>query len=298
MADVESSHFPGGSQKTAAKLVILDECLDIYTTIMDANWKKERWYVDTHAGTGRTIVTDSGQLIDGSAILAIEKYSESFERFYFYELKPDNFQLLHETLAERFGIEFEVRPTLVDGEDFMVARHYGDPKIVIMQLDSNDGVSFLAEKADPHKHWFVFMDPKGLTAKKETLDTLIDRGNCDILITYQTSGVMRSAAEGAEHAHDAVTRTLGDDGWETGGDDDDYVRQFKEKLEENDEIDRVVTKELVSRSDKRHRFDLVFACQNARVTGIVEEIMTQDGLWEKAAEKMGDTTLDRFSDSD
>lgn len=294
MSDSNSPHFPGGSEKTAAKLVILDECLDIYTTIMDANWKKERWYIDTHAGTGRTVVNESGHHIDGSAILAIENYSDSFDAFYFYEVDSDHFQTLHETLSERFDIEFDVRPTLVEGEDFTVARYDGDPKIVIMQLDSNDGVKFLAGHADPHKHWFVFVDPKGLTAKKDTLDTLIERGNCDILITYQTRGVMRSAAEGADHAHIAVSHTLGDDDWETGGDDEDYVRLFKEKLEENEEIERVVTKKLVSRSDRRNRFDLVFACQNSKVTRIVEEIMTQDRLWEKAAEKMGDRTLGDF----
>lgn len=294
MAESDTPHFSGGSEKTATKLVILEECLDIYTTIMDANWQNERWYVDTHAGTGRTEVTDGGYLIDGSAVLAIEKYADSFDGFYFYELDPDNFQTLHETLADRFGIEFKVRPTLVDGEDFMVARHYGDPEIVIMQLNSNDGVEFLAQNSDVNRHWFVFVDPKGLTAKKSTLDTLIERGNCDILITYQTRGVMRSASDGAVQAHDAVTRTLGDDDWETGGDDDDYVRLFKEKLEENNEIDRVVTKKLVSRSDSRNRFDLVFACQNSRVTEIVGEIMNQDRLWEKAAEKMGDRTFSDF----
>lgn len=289
-----TEHFSGGSQKTAAKLVILDECLDVYTTIMDANWHKERWYVDTHAGTGRTELDDTGHVIDGSTILALDQYADSFDAFYFYELDSDNFHKLHETLTDRFGLDFEVRETLVDDEDFMVARHDGDPKVVIMQLDSNDGVSFLAQKADPQKHWFTFVDPKGLTAKKDTLDTLIDRGNCDILITYQTRGVMRSAAEGADHAHGAVSRTLGDDDWPTDGDDDDYIRLFKEKLEENDEISRIVTKKLVSQFDKRNRFDLVFACQNEKVTDIVEEIMTQDVLWEKAAKRMGETNLSQF----
>ena len=47
-------HFSGGDLKTAAKLVILEEYLDVYTTILDSNWDDDLWYVDTHAGTGKT----------------------------------------------------------------------------------------------------------------------------------------------------------------------------------------------------------------------------------------------------
>lgn len=285
-------HFDGGDLKTAAKLVILEECLDIYTTIMDANWSYENWYVDTHAGTGRTQVNDGGIHLDGSAIIAIDEYSDSFDRFYFYELDEDHFETLVETLSDEFGLEFDVGPVEVDGEDFLVARTE-DPYIRIMQMDSNDGVSFLAEHAAERHHWFTFIDPKGLTAKRDTLDTLIDRGNMDILLNYQTTGVMRSAA--AEHAHGAVTRTMGDEDWPNAATSDEYVEVYKSKLEENESIAPVKSKELVSPHDRRVRFDLVFACTNSQVRGIVEEIMQQDDLWSKANDKFGQSGLGDWS---
>ncbi|MFB6103340.1 MAG: hypothetical protein ABEJ73_12360, partial [Haloplanus sp.] len=83
-----TEHFSGGSLKTAAKLVILEEYLDAYTTIMDANWENEVWYVDTHAGTGRTVIDEYGTTIDGSAIRAIENYQDSFDGLYVFTPRP------------------------------------------------------------------------------------------------------------------------------------------------------------------------------------------------------------------
>lgn len=285
------SHFSGGSLKTAAKLVILRETLDIYITIIQANWKSDIWYVDTHAGSGRTEIDDN-LVIDGSAIRALDNHAEDFNRFYYYEKSPTHFHLLHETLSERFGYDFKVTETYVDGEDFLVARH-GDPYIRIMNMDSNEGVQKLAEFSNGGNHWFTFIDPAGLTAKRETLDTLIDRGNMDILLNYQTTGVMRSAA--ADHAQDAVRRTLGDDDWPNAASPDDYVELYKRKLEENEAIKPVVTKKMVSPFDKRNRFDLVFACQNDNVTQVIEEeVFDQDGLWSKANDEVGQTGLGDF----
>lgn len=283
-----SGHFEGGSLKTAAKLVILEETLDIYTTIITANWESDIWYVDTHAGSGRTQIKD-GIVIDGAALRALNNHAEDFDAFYLYEKSEDHFHLLHETLSDRFGYDFDVSETYVDDEDFLVARH-NDPYIRIMNMDSNEGVQTLADISNPENHWFTFIDPAGLTAKRETLDTLIERGNMDILLNYQTTGVMRSAA--ADHSQDAVRRTLGDDDWPNAGTRDEYVALYKEKLEENEEIKPIITKEMVSPFDKRNRFDLVFACQKEEVTDVIEEaVFEQDGLWDKANDEIGQSGL-------
>ncbi|MFC7216253.1 three-Cys-motif partner protein TcmP [Saliphagus sp. GCM10025334] len=287
-----TDHFDGGDLKTSAKLVILEEYLDVYTTIMDSNWRQDKWYVDTHSGTGRTVIDDNGVTIDGSAIIALENHQDSFDRFYFYELSEAHFHKLHETISDRLGLEFDVSPAGVEGEDFLVAR-CDDPYIRVMQMDSNRGVSFLAD-VNTSSHWFTFVDPKGLTAKKSTLDTLIGRSNMDILINYQTTGVLRSAAEGAEHAHGAVERTMGDSDWPNAASADEYVNLYKEKLEENPEIRPVKTKALVSPHDARHRFDLAFTCENKTARGIMEDIMNQERLWEKANERIGQSGLGSF----
>ena len=95
-------------------------------------------------------------------------------------------------------------------------------------MDSNDGAEFLVNNAGSSAHWMTFIDPKGLTAKRSTLDTLLDRGNVDIILNYQTTGVMRSAA--AEHAQDAVRRTMGDDEWPEAGTREEYVQIYKDEV--------------------------------------------------------------------
>lgn len=285
-------HFSGGDLKTAAKLVILEEYLDIYTTILDRHWEwGELWYVDTHAGTGKTHIDDRGLNIDGSAIRAIENHQDSFDRFYLYELSEDHFHTLHQTLSDRFGISFEVSEADVSGEDFLVAR-CDDPYIRIMQMDSNEGVSFLANNSNTTAHWMTFIDPRGLTAKRSTLNTLLQRGNIDILLNYQTTGIMRSAA--AEHAQDAVRRTMGDDDWPEAGTRDEYVEIYKEKLEENEEISPVLTKGLESPNDRRCRFDLVFACTNDGARSAMSDVMNQNNLWQKSSEELGQTGLSGY----
>ncbi|WP_227380299.1 three-Cys-motif partner protein TcmP [Haladaptatus halobius] len=286
-----TEHFSGGDEKTAAKLVSHEEYLDVYTTILDIHWDTGLWYIDTHAGTGKTIVNDNGLTIDGSAIQAIENYSDYFERFYLYELSEDHFHKLHETLADRFRLEFDVYETPSEDHDFLVAA-CDNPYIRIMQMDSNEGVNFLAEHSRSNPHWFAFIDPKGLTAKRSTLDTLLERGNVDILLNYQSTGVMRSAA--AEHSRDAVRRTMGDDEWPRAGSAEEYVQLFKEKLDENRAIRPVLTKDLVSPHDERCRFDLVFACKNDGARNAMEDIMNQDTLWEKASNRMGQSGLGDF----
>ena len=290
-----TDHFEVSDLKTAAKIVILEEYIDIYTTIMDSNWSGERWYIDSHAGTGRTKIRDYDTTIDGSTIVALDNHTDSFDKFYFYELDGASFEKLHETIADKFGYEFEVGPVRSEGEDFTVAR-CDDPYIRIMQTDSNKGMQFLADHSNRNNHWFVFVDPKGLTAKRSTLDTLIDRSNLDLLVTYQTSGAHRNAGDDANHAHDAMERTMGDEDWPDTDDRNDIAEAYKEKLEENESIRPVKKKELVNPNDKRMRFDLVFACENETAREIMkEDIMDQDGLWNKANDKVGQSGLDGFT---
>lgn len=285
-----TDHFSGATLKTAAKLVILEKYLKPYAQIIGNNFDNS-WYVDTHAGTGKTRAKN-GALLDGSALIALSDYTDHFDRFYFYELDINHFHKLHETITQELDIEFDVYKTPVEGHDFMVAAS-DDPRIRIMQMDSNDGVSFLAEHAQVDAHWFAFIDPRGLTARRSTIDTLIQRGHMDILINYQTTGVMRSAAKGAEHAHDAVTRTLGDNDWEAADSPDDYVRMFENRLEENEEFS-VVTKNLEAPRDKDYRFDLVFASGNDTARRIIQDIWDADGLWDEANDKLGQSGLGDF----
>lgn len=284
-------HFEGANLKTAAKLKILDWYLEKYVRIMENNWD-EYWYVDTHAGTGRTR-TDKGGLIDGSALRVINDYQGKFDRFYLYEVDHNNFETLYETLSAEFDIEFSVREAYPDDVDFEIAK-CDDPEIHIFNTDSNKGVQFLANNSNPGRHWFTFIDPKGLTARKATLDTLIQRGNMDILINYQTSGIFRNAAEAATHSYEAVSQVIGDSDWPTDGSEDDYVDLYCDRLEEHDGWE-VRTKNMDSAENSSYRFDLAFASSNEVGHKIMRYIMEErDDLWSEANKELGQSGLSDF----
>ncbi len=280
-------HFSGGSDKTIGKLIILEEYLDVYTTIMQSHWDSELWYVDTHAGTGKTTIDEYGVIIDGSALRAVAQYQDQFDGYYFYEIDQERFTTLHETLADEVaGVEFEVYEKDPDHREAFDVAYCDDPQIAVIRMDSNEGASWLAENSDDGRHWFTFVDPKGLTAKRETIDTLIDRQFIDILITYQTTGILRSAAEGAEHAHQAVTRTIGDADWPHAATPDEYVEEYKQRIRRDSSFS-IESKPMLSEHDRSVRFDLVFASRNDEACRIMkEEIMEQSRLLDKITEEI------------
>lgn len=282
-----AGHFSGGDIKTPAKLKLLEWYLERYVPIMENNWSSY-WYIDTHAGTGKT-ECETGAIIDGSTIRVLDEYANKFDRFYFYELQGDHFHTLHETLADRFDYDFRVTAPFGD-RDFYTAKH-NDPYIRIMQMDSNRGVQWLADKASTDPHWFSFIDPKGLTVKRDTLDHLIGRGHMDLLINYQTTGVMRNAAPDA--AQDAVARTMGDDDWPVDGDPDDYVEEFEKRLSTNPEW-QILSKKLEDPRQSSYRFDMVFACASEIGIDIMNGAMTRDDLWDAAYDEFGQSGLGAF----
>jgi len=288
-----SSHFEGADLKTAAKLTVLEKYLDGYTTVMDKHWG-ETWYVDTHAGSGKTR-TDRGVLLDGGAIRAIRNHSNSFDAFYLYEVDPDHFELLCETIENEFGFDMRIGETAIPDRSFRRARHdpVDGPKVLALELDSNEGVRQLAEWADDSPHWFVFVDPAGLTVQRKTLDSLISRGNADILVNYQTDGVLRNATENSGYR--AVERQHGDDSWRECDSPQDYVDAYCDALESHEELE-TETKDMTAPAlyDNRYRFDLVFAAKHPVARNIITDIWNNDDLWKEANQDLGSTSLDQF----
>lgn len=289
-----SSHFEGADLKTAAKLKVLEKYLNGYTTIMDKHWDKN-WYVDTHAGSGKTM-TDRGVLIDGGAIRAIRNHSDSFDAFYLYEVDPDHFELLCDTIEDEFGFDMTIEETAMPGRSFRRARHDPEdgPKILAMELDSNEGATQLAEWADERPHWFVFVDPAGLTVHRETLDTLISRGHADILVTYQTDGVLRNATE--KSGHGAVERQHGDQSWKECDSRQEYVDAFCSALESHEDLE-TESKDMTPPKpyEDRYRFDLVFAAKHPVARNIITDIWDNDDRWDEASDELGDVGLSHYT---
>lgn len=254
------------------KLQTLNSYLWTYTTIMENRWPWDIWYVDTHSGSGKTWLDRYGVEVDGSAIRTIENYRDKFSRFYLYEKDSDRFNLLVETLEDRFDISFFIRESS-NNRPFPMASCQ-DPRIRIFQTDCNEGVPWLVEHAGNKNHWFVFIDPAKVTHLEErTTKSVVSRENTDILITLLTSGVHRAGS--ADHAKDSVARMSGE---RYHADSlDEAVHWYRDIIENTGEY-KTISRKMISENNKRTRLDLVFASANDAAINAISDIFTKPDL--------------------
>lgn len=259
-----SEYYSGGGEKTVAKLVILEKYIEAYLSIMNDpdNWSGETWYVDTHAGTGFS--EEFGVPIPGSTLRAL---AHNFDRYYFYEDDENHFELLCETIESEIGKELWRNLNPDEGPPRAGCE---DPKIHIMNTDSNEGVVWLVDKASSHHHWFTFVDPEQFSVTLELMETLRRRGNMDILFNFQTEGFYRNASENADHSHEKVTEGLGE-GWPTGATKDELVRYYQETVFEHYGWN-ARSRKMVSEGDNSWRYDLIFASESATADRIIGDI--------------------------
>jgi len=263
-----ADHYTGGGDKTVAKLVTLEKYVGAYTAIITNNWSTKPWYIDTHAATGFVDMDEYGSKVPGSAVRILRNHQDDFDRFYFYESNGDSFELLRETLARELGLDFD---SWTNSAGFPVAKSE-NPRVMLLQTNSNEGIQWLCEKANEWNHWFVFMDPRAVTdLEADAIRAVTTRGNTDLLINFQTTGVHRAA--GWNPSRGSVEQLGGNEPLE-GGELDDQVEWFRKAIEESSGYN-TASRKTVSETSRGHRFDLVFASGDDTAVGIMDDIMTK-----------------------
>lgn len=256
--------------KTIAKLVILEKYLRPYIDILREHWNQDLWYVDTHAGTGVTEIPDYRLNVKGSPIRALDF---DFDSYYLYELKKNHWKSLCDAVEDHLQVELEYDTLDETGTEYAIQRE--DPRILIHNMDCNEGVRWLVDEGNPQKHWFTFVDPQELSAEWDLLKQLIDRGNTDILYNFQTSGIVRNSTEGAEHAYEALEQSLGEDVPKDES-QDYYVNWFRENKIEPLGY-HTESRKMTSRGDSSWRYDLIFASGNEMaVNRLMSDIMNNE----------------------
>lgn len=265
----QSNHYQGGGEKTVIKSIILKKYIRAYLSIMDSNWKGNKCYVGTHSGTGYTVAHDV--TIPGSAKRALD---EDFDRYYFYEKNPENFEKLvntiNELIDESINIETVTRPET--GEIKCATSE--NANIQVTNTDCNKGVRRLVDSTSQQNHWLVFIDPEGFSVNRKLVEQLLKRGNVDLFINFQTTGIYRNLSE----YESRVEFTIGEN-YPREADMDALVKWYKEDLfEQNGYSTR--SKELTSKGNN-WRYDLIFASEADVANKIVNQIF--DGGLSKEA---------------
>jgi len=149
-----------------------------------------RGFIDLFAGPGRVRIRETGELFDGSPLIALKHEAVPFTRVILSDLEPVNIAALHYRTAQ-FGERVEI----VSGDSNAMARE-------------------LAGRLPPGLN-LALIDPFGLEPLRfETIRVLAEAGNkVDLFINFPTSDLRRNHALYRRPDNPVVANALGVPNW-------------------------------------------------------------------------------------
>ena len=147
---------------TLDKLKILSQYLPAY---LNATKKAtERVYIDAFAGPGTNRIDRTGQIVDGSPLIALSargRNGRGFDQLFFIDKEKD--------LAEELKAEVERR-----GEGRRTTVVQGDVNLVLSQV---------MKEINPRSPTFVFLDTEGIEPSWETIE-LLSEWQTELLVNF------------------------------------------------------------------------------------------------------------------
>lgn len=185
------------------KLSILRHFLYMFTTSMRGRSWAALNYIDLEAGPGKNLIRETGEVVLGSPLLALNT-EHPFDNYFLVEQDRGIFASLEQRLSQS------------DHAD----------KIELFNEDCNSAIDKIAaviESIDRQKdfgRWdslnIAFIDPEGLEVHWDTIATLGKRIRCDLVINFSTSGITRNIALAYESPDEtAIDRLFGNRKWRT-----------------------------------------------------------------------------------
>jgi len=157
-----------GHPWSVAKLLLLGQWADLYSTIIKSNFPSHR-FVDLLAGAGKTRIEEAkGKLINGS-VFVVDTFSQKYP-FVKYTLVENNPEK-NDALISRTGL-------------------FGE-KCEVIQKDCNQVVEEIF--SDYPDHNLVFIDNEGFDVSWKSIE-IIMRAKADIIINYPTAMFQRIAS--------------------------------------------------------------------------------------------------------
>ena len=164
--------------------------LDIFSTAMKSKW--ELYYIDLFAGCGKCRVRDSGEEIDGSALMSFN-IRFPFKKYLFVDSNREALDALKERIE---GSELFDRVSLIHG-------------------DCNEKIEEIIREI-PQKGCLclAFVDPTGLQIKFETIKKLTEGRRVDLIITFpEGMAIKRNLEKFLKQEHSPLDDSMGDTSW-------------------------------------------------------------------------------------
>jgi len=166
--------------------------LDMFSTAMKNEWKGNLYYVDLFAGCGKCRVRDSGEEIDGSALMSVN-VRFPFKRYFFVDSNHEALDALKERIK---GSDLFDRVSLIPG-------------------DCNEKIEEIVREI-PQKGCLclAFVDPTGLQIKFETIKKLTEGRRVDLIVTFpEGMAIKRNLGEFLKQEHSLLDDFMGDTSW-------------------------------------------------------------------------------------
>lgn len=170
------------------KLYYLEHYLDIFSVGMRGKWGGKLYYVDLFAGSGRCLIRETGEEVDGSPLIALKF---NFARYFFFEADPDCFEALKQRIQVRAP---EKDVTLING-------------------NCNE----LIGEVQPSRHslGLAFIDPTGVSPLAfATIRKLTSNRRIDLIINFHEGmGVRMNIHQYTQAPHTALDMFVGSGRW-------------------------------------------------------------------------------------
>ncbi len=200
------------------KYYYIGKYLEIFSIAMKDKW--DLCYIDLFAGCGKCRVRETGEEIDGSALIAL-KLKYPFKKYFLVDLNPNALYALRERIK---GSLVENRVSLKEG-------------------DCNEKVNEIIKEI-PQRGCLCLslIDPTGLHIKFETIKTLTQNRRMDLIITFpEGMAIKRNLDQFLKQDDSLLDGFMGDKNWrklyedELSGLDIHYRRKrfidlYREKL--------------------------------------------------------------------
>ena len=163
--------------------------LDIFSTAMKRKW--DLYYIDLFAGCGKCRVRDSGEEIDGSALMSFD-IKFPFKKYFWVDSNPEALDALKERTK---GSDLFDRVSLVPG-------------------DCNEKIEEIMREIPQDCLCLAFVDPTGLQIKFETIKKLTEGRRVDLIITFpEGMAIKRNLGEFLKQEHSLLDDFMGDTTW-------------------------------------------------------------------------------------
>ena len=238
---------------TLDKLKIIEQYLPAYLT---ATYKaSERVYIDAFAGPGRNEIKGSGNIVNGSPLIALNARSAAgkvFDRLYFIELDKTDADELETSLVGR------------------------DPhrRAEVIRGDVNTELPRLLGRSSPRSPTFVFLDPEGIDPGWDTIQALAASPTA-LLINFPLGMAINRNPDSAK-----VTKYFGTEAWrplwEAGSlRASRLLALYKERLSDLGYVHQVEDSRLVKTEGNRRLYYLIFVSKVPVAQRIMKSVFKQ-----------------------